>query len=132
MIRNLYHRVETCFPIVEDDKKRVIQEGLMTYLENDRGAWLCGSDAEYHRVTDSKTAHLSPSRCSDCAIGRGLGCQRQMETNMAKELTGKCALVTGGSGEIGRALCVRLAECGAEAFHVLSNHDGAEENIEGH
>ncbi|MED5358045.1 MAG: RNA degradosome polyphosphate kinase, partial [Pseudomonadota bacterium] len=61
MIRNLYHRVETCFPIVDDDhKQRVITEGLFTYLSHDRGAWMGASDAEYYPITNTETAHISP------------------------------------------------------------------------
>lgn len=42
-------------------------------------------------------------------------------------LAGKTALVTGGSGDIGRAICRRLAECGATvAFSYFSDHEGAE------
>jgi enoyl-[acyl-carrier protein] reductase III len=44
------------------------------------------------------------------------------------ELTGKKALVTGGSGDIGRAICRRLAARGAEVhFAYLSDHDAAKQ-----
>lgn len=44
------------------------------------------------------------------------------------DLNGKTALVTGGSGEIGRAICLELARAGARvAFTYFSNHDGADE-----
>ena len=40
MIRNLYHRVETCFPIEDPKlKKRIIHESLELYLNHDGGAW---------------------------------------------------------------------------------------------
>ncbi len=44
------------------------------------------------------------------------------------DLNGKTALVTGGSGSIGRAICARLARAGARvAFTYFSNHEGADE-----
>ncbi len=44
------------------------------------------------------------------------------------DLNGRTALVTGGSGQIGRAICVALARAGARvAFTYFSNHDGADE-----
>lgn len=44
------------------------------------------------------------------------------------DLSGKRALVTGGSGEIGRAICTALAGAGADVlFTFFSNHDGAAE-----
>jgi 3-oxoacyl-[acyl-carrier protein] reductase len=43
------------------------------------------------------------------------------------DLTGKIALVTGGSGGIGRAICARLARCGARvAVHYHRQADAAE------
>lgn len=48
---------------------------------------------------------------------------------MRLNLDGKIALVTGGSGAIGRAVCLDLARCGVKtvAFTYFSNHDGADE-----
>ncbi|MGK0358699.1 MAG: enoyl-[acyl-carrier protein] reductase III [Bradymonadia bacterium] len=48
---------------------------------------------------------------------------------MRLNLDGKTALVTGGSGSIGRAVCLDLARCGVKtvAFTYFSNHDGADE-----
>lgn len=43
-----------------------------------------------------------------------------------RELDGKDALVTGGSGDIGRAICVALAARGARvAYTYFSDHEGA-------
>lgn len=45
-----------------------------------------------------------------------------------QEFAGKRALITGGSGMIGRAVCVALAEAGADiALTYFSDRDGAEE-----
>ena len=50
---------------------------------------------------------------------------------MGVDLHGRKALVTGGSGEIGRAICTRLAEAGADIlFTFFSNHDGAQQTVE--
>ncbi len=48
MQRNLYRRVETCFP-VEDKKlrERVLKEGLEVYLRDDSGAWTLGPDGDW-------------------------------------------------------------------------------------
>jgi len=51
MQRNLYRRVETCFPI-EDPAlaRRVIEEGLDIYLADTADAWVLGPDASYSQV----------------------------------------------------------------------------------
>lgn len=51
MDRNLFHRVETCFPVLEPAlKQRVIDEGLMPYLEDNSQAWLLRPDGSYVRA----------------------------------------------------------------------------------
>jgi polyphosphate kinase len=52
MERNLFHRVETCFP-VEDEKlaHRVKTEGLEEPLRDDAQAWVLQSDGRYERAT---------------------------------------------------------------------------------
>ena len=48
--------------------------------------------------------------------------------NSLIDLSGKYALVTGGSRGIGRAICIRLAEHGARVcFNYLRNRDAAAE-----
>ena len=48
MGRNLYRRVETCFPVLEPKlKKRVLDEGLKRYLDDTEGAWQLNPDGSY-------------------------------------------------------------------------------------
>lgn len=50
MPRNLYRRVETCFPIEQPAlQERVVNEGLLTYLEDNSEAWILRSDGRYER-----------------------------------------------------------------------------------
>jgi NAD(P)-dependent dehydrogenase (short-subunit alcohol dehydrogenase family) len=46
------------------------------------------------------------------------------------DLTGKTAIVTGGASGIGRSICLRLAEEGADVAVLDYNADGAEETAE--
>ena len=48
MDRNLFNRVETCFPIVDSAlRKRVIREGLEIFLEDNVQAWCLQADGTY-------------------------------------------------------------------------------------
>lgn len=50
MYRNLFRRIEVCFPILEKKiKKRVIQEGLLPYLKDNTNAWMMLPDGNYVR-----------------------------------------------------------------------------------
>lgn len=52
MDRNLFNRVETCFPILDQThKQRVIEQGLTLYLADDNEAWLLQPDGSYRRTT---------------------------------------------------------------------------------
>ena len=58
MNRNLFQRVETCFPILDGAlRARVVEEGLMAYLDDNTHAWRLDSDGRYHRAEhDAGTA----------------------------------------------------------------------------
>ena len=48
MGRNFFGRVEICFPVLDSDlKKRVIEEGLRSYLEAESQAWIMDQHGEY-------------------------------------------------------------------------------------
>ena len=51
MDRNLFNRVEACFP-VEDPalKKRIYQQGLLNYLQDNQQSWLLQGDGTWVRV----------------------------------------------------------------------------------
>jgi len=49
MDRNFFRRVELCFPVLDAKlKKRVINEGLKPYLEDNCQAWEMDQDGQYH------------------------------------------------------------------------------------
>ncbi|WP_019837458.1 polyphosphate kinase 1 [Acinetobacter towneri] len=55
MDRNLFNRVEACFPIEDPAlKKRIYEQGLLTYMQDNQQAWLLQGDGSWVRV---KAAH---------------------------------------------------------------------------
>ena len=51
MNRNLFQRVETCFPILDAAlRERVIEEGLMACLDDNTHAWRLDREGSYHRT----------------------------------------------------------------------------------
>jgi polyphosphate kinase len=52
MGRNLFNRVEACFPIEDPAlKKRIYQQGLLNYLQDNQQAWALQSDGKWLRVS---------------------------------------------------------------------------------
>jgi len=52
MERNLYRRVEACFPILNEElKKQMIKEGLLSYLSDNVDSWLLQSDGRYKKLS---------------------------------------------------------------------------------
>lgn len=52
MDRNLFRRVEACFPVLDEElRKRIIDEGLMPYLSDNTDSWLLQSDGSYKRLS---------------------------------------------------------------------------------
>ncbi|WP_228766995.1 polyphosphate kinase 1 [Thiomicrorhabdus heinhorstiae] len=48
MSRNLLSRVETCFPILDEEYfQKIYKEGLEIYLQDNQGAWLLQEDGSY-------------------------------------------------------------------------------------
>jgi polyphosphate kinase len=63
MDRNLFNRVETCFPVLDPAlKQRVIDEGLLPYLEDNCQAWTLRADGTYQRVEPGPDAPLRPAQ----------------------------------------------------------------------
>jgi polyphosphate kinase len=51
MGRNFFGRVEVCFPILDPVlRQRVVNEGLLPYLEDNTRAWIMGDDGQYALV----------------------------------------------------------------------------------
>ena len=50
MNRNLFRRIEIAFPVLDPQlKKRVLQEGLLPYLKDNKNSWELDSDGVHHR-----------------------------------------------------------------------------------
>ncbi|MCF6254172.1 MAG: polyphosphate kinase 1, partial [Thiomicrorhabdus sp.] len=55
MKRNLFARVETCFPVLDPDCfQQIYHEGLTIYLKDNTGAWLLQPDGSYVPKEDNK------------------------------------------------------------------------------
>jgi polyphosphate kinase len=49
MDRNMFFRIETCFPVTDPElMRRVKQDALLTYLADNRQSWLLQADGSYH------------------------------------------------------------------------------------
>ena len=60
MNRNLFQRVETCFPVLAPAlRERLIDEGLTTYLDDNTHAWCLDADGRYHRGEHGTEAPVS-------------------------------------------------------------------------
>ena len=65
MDRNFFRRIEVCFPVLDRKlKKRVIEEGLKAYLQDNCQAWDMGTDGHYRR----KTARRGTARCAQTTL----------------------------------------------------------------
>lgn len=52
MDRNLFRRVEACFPILDETlKKQIINDGLLSYLSDNTDSWLLQSDGSYKKLS---------------------------------------------------------------------------------
>jgi polyphosphate kinase len=50
MERNLFHRVEMCFPILDPEHLRRILDDLEIYLQDNVQAWILDASGTYHRI----------------------------------------------------------------------------------
>jgi len=55
MDRNFFRRIEVCFPVLDKKlKKRVIDEGLKVYLQDNFQAWEMNSEGNYRAKTHGR------------------------------------------------------------------------------
>ncbi|WP_265733176.1 polyphosphate kinase 1 [Acinetobacter sp. TGL-Y2] len=55
MGRNLFSRVETCFPIEDKHlKKQIIEDGLLSYLKDNQRAWELDANHQWHAIHPQK------------------------------------------------------------------------------
>ena len=60
MKRNFFKRVETCVPILDSKiKRRIINEGLKLYLQDNTESWALQSDGTYVRIHDKRKKKIS-------------------------------------------------------------------------
>jgi polyphosphate kinase len=54
MERNFFRRIEVCFPVTGNAKKRVVAEGLRPYLNDTSHAWMMGGEGQYTRAASRR------------------------------------------------------------------------------
>jgi polyphosphate kinase len=60
MDRNFFRRIEVCFPVLDKKlKKRVLEEGLKIYLQDNCQAWDMNSDGHYRRTSPRRAARIN-------------------------------------------------------------------------
>ncbi len=65
MDRNFFRRIEVCFPVLDQKlKKRVIDEGLKCYLQDNSQAWDMDGDGLYHH----KKPRPGKEKCAQCDL----------------------------------------------------------------
>jgi polyphosphate kinase len=71
MGRNFFGRVETCFPVLDAAlKKRVIDEGLMVYLDDDAPAWRMDERGQYQLSPSGKSKHVGAQQALLARLAR--------------------------------------------------------------
>ena len=70
MDRNFFRRIEVCFPVLDEKlKKRVLDEGLKSYLKDNVQAWQMDCNGFYQRKTPGRSAKT----CAQTALLQELG-----------------------------------------------------------
>jgi polyphosphate kinase len=70
MDRNFFRRIEVCFPVLDEKlKKRVLDEGLKSYLKDNVQAWQMDCNGFYQRKTPGRSAET----CAQTALLQELG-----------------------------------------------------------
>jgi len=74
MDRNFFRRIEVCLPVLDGKlTKRVIDEGLKVYLEDNTQAWIMNADGHYERCKPVK----SPPRTAQLELLNEMASLRQ-------------------------------------------------------
>ncbi len=80
MDRNFFRRIEVCFPVLDEKlKKRVLDEGLKSYLKDNSQAWEMDCNGIYYRKTPGRGAET----CAQTALLQELGQQLAPVTDIA-------------------------------------------------
>jgi polyphosphate kinase len=77
MDRNFFRRIEVCFPVLDEKlKKRVLDEGLKSYLKDNVQAWDMDCNGFYHR----KTSARGTETCAQTTLLQDMGQLTVIET----------------------------------------------------
>jgi polyphosphate kinase len=79
MDRNFFRRIEVCFPVLDEKlKKRVLDEGLKTYLKDDCQAWEMDLNGFWHRRTTTRATPTSAQSVLMEELGQPLALPEQV------------------------------------------------------